>query len=201
MKKGKSLVEKEEERVKKELKWITGFDYPKLSLFLIAIIAAYFLFSNPKVADFVSNLREYGYLGVFIAGIFFTFGFTTPFAVGFFIVLNSSNIWLAAILGGLGAMLGDLSIFKFVRFSFMDEFKRLENTKIMRIASLLVDKTLGHKIKIYLMYAFAGIVIASPLPDEAGVTLLAGLTKIKTYALMIITFVLHTIGIIAFLAL
>ncbi|MEM4271920.1 MAG: hypothetical protein QXD13_02445, partial [Candidatus Pacearchaeota archaeon] len=113
MKKGKSLVEKEEERVKKELKWITGPRYPKITLFLIAIIAAYFIFSNPKVADFVSRLHEYSYLGVFIAGVFFTFGFTTPFAAGFFIALNPSNIWLAGIIGGCGAMIGDTLIFKF----------------------------------------------------------------------------------------
>jgi uncharacterized membrane protein YdjX (TVP38/TMEM64 family) len=51
------------------------------------------------------------------------------------------------------------------------------------------------------MYAFAGILIASPLPDEAGVIMLAGLTKIKTWALAIISIILNTIGILIMLSL
>ena len=38
--------------------------------------------------------------------------------------------------------------------------------------------------------------IASPLPDEFGVTLLTGLTKIKEKSFRYITFILDTIGIL-----
>ena len=51
------------------------------------------------------------------------------------------------------------------------------------------------------MYAFAGILIASPLPDEAGVTMLAGLTKISVKSLALISFILNTLGIIILLIL
>lgn len=201
MKKESNFAKKEFQLIKKELKLISGFDYPKLTLLVIAIITAYFIFSNPKVDVFVLSLNNLGYLGVFIAGIFFAFGFTAPLSAGFFITLNPENILLAGILGGIGAMISDLLIFKFIRFSFMDEFQRLEHTKTMRKLSNLIEKTLGHKIRIYFMYAFAGILIASPLPDEAGVIMLAGLTKIRAKILALISFILNTLGILILLAL
>lgn len=198
--KEQGFIKKEMNLIRKEIKLITGFDYPKLAGLVVAIIAAYFIFSNPQIAGYVSKLSGWGYLGVFIAGMFFTFGFTTPFSIGFFITLNLENIWLAGILGGFGAMLGDLFIFKFIRFSFMDEFERLENTQIMKNVSSLIERTVGHKIKIYLAYLFAGIIIASPLPDEAGIILLAGLTKIRANLLAIISFIFNTLGILVLLS-
>jgi len=194
-------MKKEVELIKKELKILSGFHYPKITGLIAAIIAAYFIFSNPQVASYVSSLGSWGYFGVFIAGLLFTSGFTTPFAIGFFVTLNPESIWLIGVIGGLGAMLGDLLIFKFIRFSFMDEFHRLKRTTIMKKISSLIDNTLGHKIKIYLMYSFAGFLIASPLPDEAAVIMLAGLTKIKANILAIISFVMNTIGILIFLSL
>ncbi len=199
--KEKSFIREEFELIKEELRIIYNFKYPKLAGLVVAIIAAYFLFSDPKVGAFMSQLGSWGLIGVFIAGLFFTFGFTTPFAIGFFLTLNPESIWLAGILGGFGALLGDLIIFKFARFSFMDEFKRLEHTKLIRSVSDLIDKTFGHKIKVYLLYTFAGIIIASPLPDEAGVIMLAGLTKIKTSVLALISFTFNTIGILIVLSL
>lgn len=194
------IIEKEYKLIKKELKFLINFHYPKLTILLITIIAAYLIFSTPSIAKYIHSLNSWGYLGVFISGIFFTMGFTAPLSAGFFITLNPENIWFAGLLGGFGAMLGDLFIFKLIRFSFADEFERLKNTITMRKISKLIDKTISHKVKIYMMYSLAGLFIASPLPDEAGVILLAGLTKIKTKILMIIALIMNTIGILILLS-
>ena len=199
MKKENNIIRKEFELIKKELRILYNFRYRKLALLIISIIAAYFIFGNPKVSLLMTHIGSWGYVGVFIAGIFFALGFTAPLSAGFFITLNPGSIWLAGILGGIGAMVGDLLIFKFIKFSFMDEFQRLRKTRIITSISDLIDRTLGEKIKVYLMYSFAGILIASPLPDEAGVIMLAGLTKIKTNILAIISFILNTIGILVLL--
>jgi len=178
---------------------IHKFRYPKLAAFVLCIILAYIVFRNPDVSGFISHLGGFGYLGIFIAGIFFTFGFSTPFSVGFFLTASPENIFLAAILGGLGALLGDLFIFKFVRMNFMDEFKRLEKTKLIREADYLITHYLRHKIKVYLLYLFAGVIIASPLPDEAGILILAGLSHIKARVLGLISFIFNTLGILVML--
>lgn len=178
------------------MKRLFKFKYPKLLLFIIAIILAYYIFTKPSIGNFISNLGTLGYLGVFIAGIFFGIGFTAPFATGFFIVLNPQNIWLAAIIGGLGSVAANLLIFRFIKITFGDEFKRLRNSKDMKIIGKLITENLGKKIKLYLLYIFAGITIALPLPDEIGILMLAGLTHIKGHVLGEVSFVLHAAGIL-----
>jgi hypothetical protein len=147
------------------------------------------------VQDYVANLGSIGYLETFIAGMLFSFGFSTPFAIGFFLIAKPENIFLAALIGGAGALISDLLIFKLIRFSFMDEFKRLEKTTAIKEINHLLNSRWIYKIKIYLLYIFAGLVIASPLPDELGVSMLAGLTKIKTHILVIVSFIMNSLGI------
>ncbi len=192
-----ALVEKELGLVERKIwKWVFHFHYRKLFILGILAIIAYFIFRNPEVQGFVSSLGSLKYLGIFIAGMLFTFGFTTPFAIGFFIILNPTNPFFVAIIGGIGALLGDLLIFSFIRFSFMDEFERLEKTEVIMSIRKEMKLHLSHRIRLYILYTLAGIIIASPLPDEAGVIMLAGLTHIKVKVMAIISFVFNTLGIL-----
>lgn len=134
------------------------------------------------------------YFGIATAGFLFSFGFTTPFAIGAFVTMNPQNIFLSAIIGGFFAMLADLTIFGIIRLSFMDEFRKLGRTKTMKTISSF-EPSFNKKVKHYLLYAFAGIVIASPLPDELGVSMLAGLGNVKPLPLALIGFTFNTIGI------
>jgi len=178
-----------------------NFKYPKIICLILAIVFAYVIFRNPAVSDFVSHLGNLSYFGVFLAGILFAFGFTAPFAAGFFITLNPANILLAGTVGGIGALIADVIIFKFIKYSFISEFSRLKKTYVMKKTGELIERSIGVRLKLYLMYALAGIMIASPLPDEAGVIMLAGLTKIKIGTMMKISFALNTAGIIVLLVL
>ncbi|MFA5126273.1 MAG: hypothetical protein WC462_04705 [archaeon] len=177
------------------------FKYPKITLLVLSIVFAYFCFNNSDVSFFVSRLGELSYLGYLIAGIFFAFGFTAPFSVGYFIVSSPENIYLAALAGGFGAFIGDIVIFKLVRFSFQDEFDELRREGLFRDFNEILNNTLGKRLMLYLGYAFAGFLIASPLPDEAGVTLIAGMTKIKESHLAVLSFCLNTLGIFVLLLL
>jgi uncharacterized membrane protein YdjX (TVP38/TMEM64 family) len=197
VKKDLVIIEKEFGLIEKKIwKLIFHFPYRKLLLLLILAIFAYILFRNSNVQGFVSSLGKLEYLGIFIAGMLFTFGFTTPFAIGFFIILDPINPFLTAIIGGLGALLGDLLIFSVIRFTFIDEFKRLEKTRVIRGIRNEIKMHFSHKARLYILYALAGILIASPLPDEAGVIMLAGLTHIKVSKMAIISFIFNTIGIL-----
>jgi len=182
-------------------KILREFHYPKIILFLIAILAAYLLFKNPSVSSWTNNLELLSYLGVFIAGMLFSFGFTAPLAVGFFIILNPQNMVLTAIIGGLGSLVSDMIIFSLIRLSFMDEFTRLKNIGAIQKIQHSLDNYLSHKIRNYLLYVFAGIIIASPLPDEFGITMLAGLTHIRQKIFIIISAMLNFIGILIILLL
>lgn len=178
-----------------EAKKLFSFKYPKLFLLLILIILAYYLFSKTAISSWILNLDKLNYLGLFIAGIFISFGFSAPFSVGFLIVAQPLNLFLGAIIAGLGAMLGDMFIFKTIKFSFMDEFKELKKTSTIKKIKSIIKRNKFISVRHYLLYIFAGIMIATPLPDEVGVSMLAGLTSIKPLRLAIISFILHTLAV------
>lgn len=175
------------------------FKYPKLLFLILSILLAYFLLQNAQFAGVVSHLGQLSYFGCLIAGLFFAFGFTAPISASFFLISNPGNIFLAAIFGGIGTVIGNLIIFRLIKFSFKGEFDLLKKEKLLIYLNDFAKKTLGSKIMNYLLFAFAGILIASPLPDEAGVTLIAGLSEINEKKLMLLVFPLSTLGILVLL--
>ncbi len=177
------------------MKILFRYKYPKITaLFLISILV-YILFTNERFVFILNGSESLNYLEALIAGTLFSFGFTTPFAIGYFLTTNSSNILLASLIGGFGAMISDLLIFHVIRFSFMDEFNRIKRTNSFNIIKNTAKTNLSKKIYNYILYSIAGIIIASPLPDELGVSMLAGLSQIKSSKLAIISFIMNTIGI------
>ncbi|VVB75354.1 SNARE associated Golgi protein [uncultured archaeon] len=180
--------------------FLSKFKYPKILALLLMVVLAVLLAENQNFTNFASSLGELSYIGSFIGGILFSFGFTSPFAGAFFVDVIAPNIFIAALIGGVGAMLGDLLIFKIIRFSFKDEFAKIKHEKLLKEIKLKAQHTLGKRIMRYIAFAFAGFVIACPvLPDEAGVTLIAGLSHINEKQLAIISYICNTLGILAML--
>ncbi len=184
-------------KYKKEKPHFLGLKYPKLFVLVTMIFLSYYIFNLESVTSFLFRFNSYVYLGIFIAGILFSFGFSTPFAIGFFVLLMPDNIFLASVIGGIGSTLADILIFRTIKFSFSDEFDSLLKEKPVLKLQRMIDANVAVKIRQYLLYIFAGIILASPLPDEAGVALLAGTMKINEGVFAAICFVLKTLGIFA----
>lgn len=175
--------------------------YPKLLVLCISIITAYILFQAHFFSEFAKLLNSHGYISIFLAGMLFSYGFTAPFAVGFFASLAGGvNIFIAAPLAGIGAVLSDLIIFQFIRHSFRDEFDLLKSTWIFQKIRILFDDHLNERIRKYALWTCAGFLIASPLPDEFGVSLISGFTNINKKIFSIISYCLNTLGILVILA-
>ncbi|MBI2638714.1 hypothetical protein HYW83_03935 [Candidatus Peregrinibacteria bacterium] len=176
--------------------------YPKLTVLTISIVTAYILFQTHFFLEFAKLLNSHGYASIFLAGLLFAYGFTAPFAVGFFIELAPTiNPFIAAPLAGLGAMISDFIIFQFVRHSFRDEFDKLKLTVLFQKISALFDDHLSDRVKKYVLWTFAGFLIASPLPDEFGVSIVSGFTAINKKIFSIISYILNTTGIFVILEL
>lgn len=173
--------------------------YKKIPLLILIIVIAYIVFQNIHNIGFLKNISPDNYFIILVAGILYSFGFTAPFAVGLFVVLNPSSIILASIVGGIGSLITDLSIYNLTKLSFMDEFEQLQKEKFMKKGMFYFDKIFSKNAKRIILYLTAGILIASPLPDEMGVTLLSGLTSIKVSQLAILSFILNTVGILVIL--
>lgn len=172
------------------------FTYPKLTLYIIAIFLAYFLFQIPSVSQSIESFNSIEYLPIFFGGLLFSAGFTTPLATGFFLSIDPAiNLYSAALIGGLGALIADLGIFSFIKLSFMDEFHKLEKTSFIRNIVDATNNNFPKKIRKALIYFTACIIIASPLPDELAVTLLAGFTRIHPYGFATISYLGNAFGI------
>ena len=168
--------------------------YPKFLLLFITFIIAYILFSGRDYGPFQEFIIVLGYAGTFVAGILFAYGFTAAPATAVFLILaKHQNIYLASAIGGIGALIGDLLIFSFIRQSFADEIKKMAREKIVHYFS---NKVPGI-IKKYTLPVAAGFIIASPLPDEIGVTMLAASKVISAKMFSIMSYLLNTAGIFA----
>ncbi len=155
--------------------------YPKLSLLLCSFALAYTLYAQGFFDLLPELLNGHGYISMFLGGLLFSFGFTTPFAIAIFIEMaDTVNPLWGALIAGFAAMISDMAIFEFVRFSFMDEFHRLNKTSTIRwFRKLFHQESIPEHIRQYISLSVAGILIASPLPDELGVTLMSSASELK----------------------
>ncbi|HLC72463.1 MAG TPA: hypothetical protein VJH37_02665 [Candidatus Nanoarchaeia archaeon] len=172
-------------------------DYKKRVFQDILIISMSILFAigliNTRVLEsLLASSLELEMMGSFIAGMFFTSIFTTvPSMVALGEIARINNVFLTAVFGGLGAMVVDYILFLFMRDRFSND-----------LISLLKHVRKGKQVKIvqilkhyrWLTMMIAGIIIASPLPDELAINLL-GFSKLKTSLFILFSFVFNFTGI------
>lgn len=167
----------------------------KNTSFLIASLLVFFFFVKDSVfiENIIDRLGTIGYLGAFIAGIFFVSIFTVaPAAVVLFELASDMNPILIAIAAGAGAMLGDYLIFRYFKDKVFEEvmpiFKKMGGVS-------LVKKIFLTPYFSFLLPLLGAIMVASPMPDEVGLAVM-GASKIKPIPFFILTFILNACGIL-----
>ncbi|MBP9850886.1 MAG: hypothetical protein KBC47_04300 [Candidatus Peribacteraceae bacterium] len=176
--------------------------YPKLIGLAMCMASAYIMFAAGGLhwLDTIPTSAEY--LAVFIGGLLFSFGFTSPFGIGIFLELGHNvHPVYAGLLGGFGSLLSDLVIFEIMRFElFHDEMHHLRTSRFFRWAhGVLHHDRFPKRLKDILLWSFAGIIIASPLPDEFGVALVSSVTDIHARSFAFLCFSFNTAAIILLL--
>ncbi len=170
--------------------------YPKFILLTLTFIFAYVLFRGRTFLSFHDFLLSLGYFGTFLTGVLFSYGFTAAPATAILLILaKEQNILLAGFIAGFGALISDLLIFTFVRVSFADEIEKLSKEKVLNH----IHNRIPSVFKKYFIATVAGFIIASPLPDEIGVSLLAISTNISVRMFFAISYTLNTLGIFVIL--
>lgn len=167
--------------------------YKNLTMLFLSVIFALILTKLEPFHILLLNLGSLGYLGAFIAGALFVSTFT--FATGTVILLilaETLSPWEIGLIAGLGAVAGDFTIFSFIKNNLMEELKLV----YYHLKGDKLDQLLHTKYFSWSLPVIGAIIIASPLPDEVGVSLL-GISKMKTYQFLIISFLLNAIGIFA----
>lgn len=180
-------------------KIIEKIKYPKFLILTLTITIGIIIFSYSHIfSPLFSFLLALGIFGIFLTEIFYSYSFTSIPATAVLLVLAKQgdyNLILIALIAGVGAVIGDLLIFKFIQHSFDDELKKFSREKI-----IIYIKGKAHPmLQKYFMLLTGFLIIASPLPDEVGVFLVAEFTEISTKLFTLIAFILDTCGILVIL--
>lgn len=165
----------------------------KNTFLLLLSIALVIVFIDSPIVQFVVNLlNAWGYIGAFVAGIFFVLSFTAvPAGIILYSFAKTHDPFMVAILGGLGGMVGDYFIFRVFRDYIFDELGILfKNSRWRRIKKLFRTPYFAWILPL----VGAGLIMA-PGPDEPGIALM-GLSKIKTWQFLLLAFILDTVGIL-----
>lgn len=161
-------------------------------LLLLSIAIAFYLSGQDFFRNNLLELGKFGYLGAFFAGMLFVWIFTMP--IGLLILLTLStylNPWEIAAVGGLGALFGDFIIFKFVKDDLSEDASRLYK----KYGGDHLTHVLRSKYFHWTLPVIGAIIIASPFPDEIGVSLM-GISKMGTFKFVLVSFILNTLGIL-----
>ena len=164
-----------------------------LLIITISIILAVVFVKTGILAKVLGLTKGLEFLESFIAGLFFTSVFTTaPAIVTLGEIARSNSLFFTAFSGAFGALLGDLIIFRFIKDRLGEHLLELiRHEKGWKRVKALV------KLKYFRWFTFlaGGLLIASPLPDELGISLL-GLSKAKMSVFISISFFFNFLGIL-----
>ena len=166
--------------------------YKNLTFAIVSILLAVLILKIGVVHQFLSGLGNFGYLSAFIAGGLFVSTFTVAAgAIILFFLAETFTPWEIGLIAGLGAVVGDLTIFKFVKNGLAGEITDIYNHID---AKHHLRKLFHSKYFSWTLPVVGALIIASPLPDELGVTLM-GISRLNTFQFLIISFFLNSIGI------
>lgn len=170
-----------------------NYHYKNLTLVGISLIIALYLLQNEIFRNISLHLGGWGYLGAFFAGMLFVSTFTVSVGTVILFILSDNHLTPLeiAIFAGVGSVVSDFIIFQSIRSrDLMDEIRNVFN--------FFGGEKIQHLIKTkyfsWTLPVVGAIIIASPLPDEIGVSLL-GISHMKPSRFLLLSFVLNFIGI------
>lgn len=168
-----------------------SFRYKNILFAILGLIFALLLSRFEPFHEFLLNLKDFGYIGAFFAGMLFVSTFT--FATGAIILLifaeNLHPIELALI-AGLGGVVGDFLIFKYIKNDLKKEIEEIYKI----IGGNHLSKLFHTKYFSWTLPFIGAVLIASPVPDELGVSLM-GISKMSVTKFLFIAFILDFIGV------
>ncbi|MBI3282766.1 hypothetical protein HYZ70_01685 [Candidatus Curtissbacteria bacterium] len=159
-----------------------------------SIILAFYIQSSTAADKLVGFFSGFYFVpAAILMGILFSLTFTAAVATSVFILLaeTTHNPYLIALLGGVGSVLTNSLIYKFFKDELILDLEALEPKYAKKIAHRIMHSKLFVGVIPYL----AALSLASPLPDELGILMLAG-NNFKYTKFFLLSFGLHTIGIL-----
>lgn len=168
-----------------------SYKYKNLTFLFLSLLLALHLFRNETFHSYLLHLGNLGYIGAFIGGILFVSTFTVATATLILLVLAEGlNPVEIGLIAGAGAVVGDMLIFRFIKGGLTSEVMSLYN----HVKGRHLTKVVHSKYFSWTFPVIGALLIASPLPDEIGISLM-GISKMKFYNFLLLSFILNSIGI------
>jgi hypothetical protein len=179
--------------MKKKGKKIVNHHKPFIESFfwvIISFIIAFILYETGSFHTILASLQEFGYIGAFIAGMFFVSVFTAaPAAIVLVTFAETLPMLPLVLIAGAGSVAGDMIMLSLINKQMSEGISFFPKEKGIQ----KIIKTLRHTKYRFFLTIVGAIVIASPLPDELGLALM-GVSNIKPVSAVAITFLLNTFG-------
>lgn len=167
--------------------------YHNLFLVFFGLFVASLLYMYEPFHEFLLHLGGFGYVGAFFAGVLFVSSFTAATGILLLLVFAESYpILYIGLCAGLGAVMGDMLIFSFVKNSLTEEISTMYH---MIDPKNHIRVLMRSRYFAWAMPLLGALIIASPLPDEVGVSLM-GISKMNPAQFMFVSFLLNTLGIV-----
>ncbi|MDO8575577.1 MAG: hypothetical protein Q7R78_02660 [bacterium] len=160
-------------------------------IFLLSVLIAVLLLQLGVFSRFLDLFGGSKELASFVSGIFFTSLFTTPISIASLSELSvGANPLTISLFAAMGAVIGDLIIFLFIRDVVSEDLKNLmSNVNIKKVRNIFKFRLFR-----WLVPFVGALVIASPLPDELGLAMI-GLSRMHIWILIPVSFVMNFIGV------
>lgn len=171
--------------------------YIKIIVLLLSIFVSVILLTSTEFHNYINNLNSLGYLGIFIAGAFFSSIITTvPATAALFLFGGSYNPLAVGLIGAAGATTIDLLLFSIIKHRISHHYGWFDRVKLWLAERKFVNWIRKHPTLKYFIPICGCLVIASPLPDELGIAML-GASKYDNKKFFAIAFVMNMVGIAA----
>lgn len=173
------------------MKWFKNYKYKGITLIFLSIILTIFLSKYNFLNEGLFNLRHTPFLGSFIAGILYVSASTAALGI---LMLSDLAKTLSpieiAIVAGLGGAVADFTLFRFFRGDLISEITPIYN----KLGGKHLTRLMYHKYFRWSLPIVGAIIIASPFPDELGISLM-GLSRIKNYQFILLSLILDITGV------
>lgn len=173
--------------------------YKNIILLIVSVVVALLLFKyHGHYLDLLA--ANYPWPISFVAGIMMAYAFTAAPATALLLVIGENDgLVVSGLLASLGAVVGDLIVFRFVQTTFLDELNYLTRWRVYFKIRLPWPFKFSADIKKYLLLFFASLIIASPFPDEIGVAMVAATREVSLKKFAVLAYFLNATGIFTIL--
>lgn len=163
-----------------------------LAIIFAGIVIGIFIALTNGAGQILASTKGTIIFGSLMAGGLFVSLFTAvPAAVVLVELMAANSFWDVVVWATVGAMIGDLLIFIFVEDALSGDIKYLSGKIKLRRVRLFHSKYLR-----WLMPVIGAVIVASPFPDELGISMM-GMSKMPLTFFIPISLTLNFLGILA----